>query len=154
MNLSIKIEGNEEASRRLAALGNSFDNLPTAMSEISRYVASFVAGEIFISQGGAIDQPWPRLSPRYEVIKARKFPGRPILVRTGLLIRSFKFSYTGSTARVYNDATTKDGERYLKFHQYGTRHMPARVVMAIDETRIINVVNILRFDIERKIAAV
>jgi hypothetical protein len=151
MNFSMTIEGNEAAAQRLAAIGQSFNNLPDAMSSIGKYIASFLAGEVFASQGGITNNPWPRLSPRYEVVKAKKFPGSPMLVRTGLLQRKFETASSGSMVRIYNTATAKGGKRYLKFLNDGTRRMPARVVMALDDTRIQGAANIVRADLERKL---
>ncbi|MDQ0923342.1 hypothetical protein QF038_001850 [Pseudarthrobacter sp. W1I19] len=111
LNMKIEITGDKATMDRLAAMGDSLERMPDAMRETGTYLREFFSGEVFASHGGAIGMAWPRLSPRTEAEKAREFPGRPMLVRTGLMQRSFRSSFTDSSVRVRNTAP------YFKYHQ-------------------------------------
>ena len=78
---------------------------------------------------------WVRLSPRYRARKARDFPGRPILVRTGAL-RSALTGGSGSRVRKTKKTLTvgASGEQAEigTYHQLGTSSMPARPPIKFD----------------------
>ena len=78
---------------------------------------------------------WVRLSPRYRARKARDFPGRPILVRTGAL-RSALTGGSGSRVRKTKKTLTvgASGEQAEigTYHQLGTAYMPARPPIKFD----------------------
>lgn len=58
---------------------------------------------------------------------------RPILIRTGKLMRGFEIrNLTKDGVTIGNYAESK-GVRYGVFHQYGTPKMPKRVILAIDQ---------------------
>ncbi|GAP53552.1 hypothetical protein AHiyo6_01170 [Arthrobacter sp. Hiyo6] len=149
LNLKIEITGDDETVRRLAKVGDSLDRMPEAMQEAGEYLRNFFAGEVFASQGGVIGLPWPRLSVKTEAEKAKKFPGRPMLVRTGLMQRSFRSAYTDNTARVFNIAD------YFKYHQSDLpRHkLPRRAMMELDEARQRAIGEIVRKGVMRKLEA-
>lgn len=148
MRVVIRMQGVEQVQRRLVGIGESIVEMPEAMKEIGEYLAAFFAGEVFASQGGAINEPWPRLSPRYEAVKARKYPGSPMLVRTGLMQRSFKYLSTSNLARVYNTAG------YFKYHQSteARTKIPRRAMMALDTSRRVAIRDIMQTAINKKIA--
>ncbi|SDP33134.1 Phage virion morphogenesis family protein [Arthrobacter sp. ok909] len=149
LNLQIEITGDRETVRRLAAMGESLDRLPDAMRETGTYLTGFFSGEVFASHGGAIGMPWPRLSPKTEAQKAREFPGRPMLVRSGLMQRSFRSSFTDSSARVTNTAD------YFKYHQSDLPRtkLPRRAMMELDAARQRAIAEIVRQAVNRKLAA-
>jgi phage gpG-like protein len=149
LNLKIEIHGDKETMRRLAAAGESLDRLPDAMRETGTYLREFFSGEVFASHGGAIGKPWPRLSPSTEAKKAREFPGRPMLVRSGLMQRSFRSSFTDSSVRVGNSAS------YFKYHQSDLprTRLPRRAMMELDAARQRAITEIVRKAVNRKLAA-
>lgn len=89
----------------------------------------------FETQGGSGNTPWPELSPRYSRWKAKNYPERKMLVRTGRMksaftngLRSVVFGPKGSTTIEF-----ESGEPivYWKSHQYGDprRNLPARPII-------------------------
>lgn len=80
----------------------------------------------FVSEGGA-SGGWAPLQPEYAAWKARNYGPLPILVRTGALAESI-VGARGVPVEV--DSHKMDVRlpeiKYAKFHQYGTREMPAR----------------------------
>mgnify|MGYP003136546215 FL=1 len=91
----------------------------------------------FKSEGAATGnrRKWAPLSPAYAIQKAREFPGRPILVRTGAL-RSALTGGSGSRVRKTKKTLTvgAKGEqaRIGTYHQLGTAYMPARPPIKFD----------------------
>jgi len=73
---------------------------------------------------------WRRLSPRYRAIKAREFPGRGLLVRTSALRNALTGSGSGSRVKRTKGSLEVGikgpAAEYGKYHQTGTRNMPAR----------------------------
>lgn len=94
-----------------------------------------VEEEAFTSEGGTTrGGRWPRLSERYRRWKARNFPGRRILERTGRL----KESIIGSTPDTVSERTATRltyGTRvpYAVYHQKGTGRIPRRAFLDLTE---------------------
>lgn len=125
----ISISGLGETRERLLKLGRSVSDLRPVMGDIGQYLAKFFSSEVFASRGGVIGEPWAPLSARYAAYKARRYAGRQPLVRTGTMQRSFKYTHGAQFARVTNGAS------YFDYHQLGTRRMPQRMMMKVDDTR-------------------
>ena len=72
----------------------------------------------------------------------RKKPGdgHPLLIRSGHLRQSISWKLDGDDAVVVGTS-----QKYAKYHQYGTKKMPARPFMPVDKT------GRLMPDVERKI---
>ena len=120
---SIKVQGGDELASRMRKFGNSVLDLSDSMEQIGDYFDDFFSGQVFASRGQVIGEPWARLNNNYAAWKARKFPGRPPLIRTGLMQRSFKHRSTRLSVSLWNEA------EYFDFQQDGTSNMPARVLM-------------------------
>ena len=69
-------------------------------------------------------KPWKDLSPAYEAWKHKKYPGEPILRRTGIM---------QDTARIVpkNDGFAANIVKYGAYQQLGTAHIPARPWLGI-----------------------
>lgn len=141
--LEARITGDAETMAMLRKLGSGVINLSKPMSDIGTYLASFFAGEVFASRGGVIGEPWQSLNQRYAAQKAKSFPGRPPLVRTGVMQRSFKKNAGRMSVTIFNS------DRKFDFHQGGTRYIPPRVMMKVDRTRANRVVDIVEGHLQR-----
>ena len=139
----VSIQGDKELAAKLRKFGVSILDLSKSMDETGRYLSRFFSGEVFASRGGVIGQPWPSLNPAYAAYKARRFPGRPPLIKSGLMNRSFKHRSTRLTSTIYNDA------EYFKYHQEG-RGVPERVMMALDQQRVRGVARLVGADVASK----
>lgn len=75
---------------------------------------------------------WDPLSPGYAAWKARHYPGRPILVRTGALYASLTTKLdvlqVGPTRMVAGSSST-----YGRYHQTGAGPLPARPPIVVVE---------------------
>lgn len=144
--VTITVTGDKEAMARLRKIGSGVVNLQTSMDKIGSYLTGFFSGEVFASRGGVIGESWPRLSAKYAAYKARTFPGRPPLIRRGVMQRSFKAKTGRASARIYNSAG------HFGFHQEGTRRLPARVMMKVDQAREKRIIDIIQGEIAKDLA--
>lgn len=99
----------------------------TAFGAMADYQKKVVNARQFEGQGSPeVGGAWSPLSPRYAAWKAKKRPGAPILVFDGKL----KNEMTSPGAGVYevwsSGFTVGSDLFYAKYHQEGTKHMPAR----------------------------
>lgn len=79
--------------------------------------------------GGLPSGGWAPLSPRYAAWKLTHFPGAPIMIQTGELFRSLTSLNNAAETITPTSATFGTTVEYAKFHQYGTRKMPARTIV-------------------------
>lgn len=90
----------------------------------------------FRTEGG--EERWAALSAQYAAWKARNFPGRGILERTGLLREGL--TQRGGRYQVRRmDATTLElgtSAPYAQFHQHGTGRMPRRRLILPDGNHV------------------
>lgn len=145
MTYVITVQGDNELIQRLKKFGVSVLDLSASMDKTGRYLTGFFSGEVFASRGGIIGKPWPALHSNYAAFKARAFPGRPPLIRSGLMNRSFKHKSTKLSASLWNEA------EYFKYHQDG-RGVPERVMMLVDDRRERMVVQFVADDIAGKMS--
>ena len=81
---------------------------------------------------------WVALSPNYAKWKAKHAPGRPLLVLSGAM-RASLTSRTGSSDQIRDingrakTARFGTADRKAKWHQSGTRRMPARPVVQLTD---------------------
>jgi hypothetical protein len=146
MTYTITVQGDTEMIQKLRKFGVSILDLSDSMEKTGDYLTQFFSGEVFASRGQVIGKPWPALNDNYAAFKARTFPGRPPLIRTGLMNRSFKHKSTKLTTSLWNEA------EYFKFHQEGLG-VPERVMMLVDDKRERAVVQFVADDIEGKMSA-
>jgi phage gpG-like protein len=80
---------------------------------------------VFAAEG--LPGPWAPLSPAYAAWKAKRYPGKSILRRTDRLYESLT-QRSPDTVWEITPRTIRFGTRvpYWKYHQTGTRRMPAR----------------------------
>lgn len=90
----------------------------------------------FKSQGAEGGARWAPLTEEYAEYKEVRWPGKPILERTGDLVRSLTLPNDPNAVRIEERKTLTLGSRipYALFHQMGTRTpMPAREEIRLTE---------------------
>lgn len=149
MVISLQLE-NKEALDLIAKAVGKMEDLSFEFGEIARSLAKYNRTN-FILKGYGKYAP---LSAAYAEWKARKFPGRPILVRTGRLRDSVTDATRPSKDTIL--VIKKDGMAhgskvpYSGFVQDGTRKMPARPYLFWDDARVRIVQRILQTGMERR----
>ncbi|WIE74486.1 phage virion morphogenesis protein [Curtobacterium sp. MCSS17_007] len=127
-SVTIKVSGSREFMSRFQKFGATILNLGQAMNASGKYLSQFFSGEVFASRGQIVGKPWQPLSASYAALKARRFPGRPPLIRSGAMNRGYKFDAKESSVFLFNDRF------YFRFHQNG-EGVPQRVTMDVDAPR-------------------
>lgn len=103
LDITLEALGEEQIKSMLTGLGLDLRNMRGAMNEVGRGAIKTFSGPVFVSRGQRIGEPWPRLSEAYAAQKAKRYAGRPLLVRTGTMQQSFKYTSTGMSVTIYND---------------------------------------------------
>lgn len=143
-DIQITVTGDKELIAKLNRLSAGGLDLEDSMDSSGRFLTRFFSGEVFASRGRVINEPWPALNSSYAAWKARQFPGRPPLVKTGEMMRSFKHTSSARRLELFN---TSD---YFAFHQDGTRHLPQRVMMKVDNRRVQRVAEFIAEDLAQQ----
>jgi len=80
----------------------------------------------FATEGAYLGKPWKPTSPGYVQWKVRHGLDPQLLVATGRLLRSLTSRPMGVERYNAHSATFGSDVPYARFHQHGTRYMPAR----------------------------
>lgn len=102
LDMRLEVEGAKEVQKMLDELGADMRDLRGAMNAVGNNARSYFSGQVFASRGQAIGQPWQRLSEPYATKKARQFPGRMPLKRTGAMSKSFRHTADNMSVTIYN----------------------------------------------------
>lgn len=128
--VSVTISGKQETIRKLSKLGQSLILNKPMMESIGKELTAFFSGQVYASQGGAIGERWPRLSPVYMKQKLKKFPNAAaILIATGDMQKSYKFEADNNQVTIYNDAPQFP---YHQSKQPRKTNLPRRATMAVN----------------------
>jgi phage gpG-like protein len=123
------------AQAMLGGVADGVDDLRPAFERMHEIFVRMVS-EQFATQGGRTGA-WAPLTPRYRAWKARRYPGRPILVRTMRMVTSRRH-VTGETVYEVTPTYATFGTRvpYARFHQFGTSRMVvARPILTTADAR-------------------
>lgn len=131
MALQITVRGGANAKANLRKLNAKLSDLREALRTMHGEYRKIMT-ETFAAEGTPIQ--WPALEKRYAAFKARKRPGRKILVYNGLLRRSFLGREDSAITRKI--VTKKYGifgskVPYSGYHQTGTRKMKSRPIIQL-----------------------
>lgn len=126
LNLRLTIKGETRLAQAFNRLARSIQNYRPAWPAITALYRQMMS-EQFESQGSRGGRRWAPLSPAYKRWKDIVAPGQPILVLSGKMKASL-VGRTGDTIEQFRPASLTLGTRihYAKYHQTGTRRMPAR----------------------------
>jgi phage gpG-like protein len=130
--VEIAVKGKGELIEAVSGIGEDLGNLKGPFTDLAREVLTPMLAARFVNQGPG----WAPLNPVYAAWKAKAFPGRGILERSGKLRTAFSGG-VGWEIVVTNTSLQIDPTRtpYWRFHQYGTRRMPARPIISFDENQ-------------------
>jgi phage gpG-like protein len=130
MQVIVTISGSKQLQRRLKNIDLGMHNLAPAFAKIGQQAADYYMTQGFLSQGGVFNHKWSPLNHSYAVRKAKTYPGRPPLVRTGKMLSGFRYQADNTSVTIGNRMP------YFKYHQStrADRHkMPWRPMMGINE---------------------
>lgn len=141
------IEGEKQLSRVLLTLADGVKDWTPAFQETAITLKKIFSDDVFKTQGGVIDEHWSPLSKAYAYQKAKKYPGRGILEKTGTMRDSFMTMWRPDMAAVWNEAD------YFKYHQSNKPRskLPRRVMMKLADSQRTLVVKIFHNYFERMV---
>ncbi|NDZ93344.1 hypothetical protein G3I13_02030 [Streptomyces sp. SID6673] len=147
--VQINISGDKEVAQVLREVGLSVKDLKPAMQDVGKYLKQFFANDVFVSRGSVIGHAWPRLSTEYAAKKAQTYGGRPILVRTGTMQRSFTYKSAPLQVEITNTA------KHFVYHQSDAPRtvLPYRPMMKVEagDARFEQITNIINARLARTI---
>lgn len=132
MKIGVTVDGVLQSTRAFNTLNESLRDFREVWPEIHMY---FLRANLeqFNSSGARGGQTWAPLTEKYGKWKAKRFPGKPILVRTERLRRSLTLGGSGTGDQVLDmqpmTLTMGTMVPYARFHQRGTKRMVARPVL-------------------------
>ena len=131
MKFNVTVDGVQQSTRAFSALDESVRDFRELWPELHMYFLR-ATSEQFESIGVRGGQRWQPLSERYAKWKQKKFPGKPILVRTERLKRSL--SLGGSAPDQVAEfqplyAVFGTSVPYAQYHQRGTSRMAQRQIL-------------------------
>jgi phage gpG-like protein len=133
LRFTFEVDGVEQISRGFSRFADGVRDLSPAWNDIAKDFHDVEAKQ-FESEGSSGSGGWRPLSPRYAAWKARHYPSRGILVRTGTLRGSLTGKNEGYIERKAPlELTLGTAVSYAAAHQRGTRRMPRRPIIELNE---------------------
>jgi phage gpG-like protein len=132
MNISVTVDGQKQFSGAVDAIAKGISDFRPVWPEIE--LAFFrLELEQFNSEGSRGGSRWKPLSEKYRKWKERHYPGKPILQRSGRLLRSLSVIGGGDSIREQEPLSLTLGSRvpYATYHQRGAGKLPQRPPMQI-----------------------
>lgn len=144
LNFQIEIENQVVFDRALSRFGENLKDFrqvwPGVTVELRRIVK-----EQFDGQGVGQSGKWKALSPAYKKWKDKKYPGQPILVRTG----DTRAALTSNTSHTINIPTAQTltfgvALKYPIYHQRGGKKLPQRKIFDFTEEQKVRLVKVIQ----------
>lgn len=127
LQISWSIEGDKQFSRKLQGIETDLKDFTKPLKIIADKLQKVFSTDVFQTQGGAIQEAWPRLSPYTLAMKAKKgYPSTP-LIATGAMQKGFRSIVSSDQATIFNV------EDYFKYHQSNKprKRLPRRAMMKL-----------------------
>lgn len=126
IGFSFTVAGEKQLDVAMLALKEATSDLSGLWPDVDALLRQ-IEEEQFSSKGKRGGEEWVKLSDEYAAWKARRYPGRPILVLKGKLKESLTQS-GGGHIFIPGKLGMAFGTKvpYAVYHQTGTRYMPAR----------------------------
>lgn len=133
MRFTFAVEGETQIDRTLLRWADDLDDpIPLWDKLADRFAVA--EGKQFRSEGAYGSGGWAPLSPPYAAWKARAYPGKRILERTGALVESLTRRPFGIEILTRRAMTIGSGLVYGKYHQAGGGTLPQRRPVELPES--------------------
>ena len=137
----ITIIGDKKVLRNFSKFEKELYNPYEPLTSFSKIYMPSIQ-ENFASQGRTFGKPWPKLNPR-TIKRKTKYGWSPDpLVKTGAMKKNFRYQVRTKSLAMGSPGYKKTGllsiynpTKYFPFHQLGTKHIPRRVMLRIDESK-------------------
>jgi len=145
VKVSIDVTGDKELVNKLKKFKIDLSDFPSEMDALGRYFIRFFGRDVFVTEGDIFGERWSRLSSKYEFWKRKKYAGRGILERTGILKSGYQMKSGKDYVSIFNDVP------YAKYHHFGTSRLPKRTLIKIDDDRRKYIVDLFKQSVIGKI---
>lgn len=132
VRLRFDFYGETQIDRTLDGIADRVEDARDAFNAMGDRLAK-AEQQQFDSEGAYGSGGWQPLSPRYAEWKARKYPGKPILERDGLLRESLTQRPFGVDVVETKMAVFGSGVEYAPYHQAGGGDLPQRRVIELPD---------------------
>jgi len=133
MRFRFEVEGEVQIDRTLARFADNVGDASALWDALANRFARIEARQ-FKSEGAYGSGGWQALSPAYAAWKARAYPGKPILERTGDLKDSLTRRPLGIEVLTPQSMTVGSGIDYGRYHQSGGPNLPQRRPVELPES--------------------
>lgn len=127
--LHLEVEGEVQVSRMLSRTTERVKHLGPFYDEAAKILSRSVKEQLS-SEGGRSEHTWQPLSPGYAEWKQRRYGNAPILEASGTMRRALQ----PTPEVVPDDKIFWSVPFYALFHQRGTRKMPQRRILDLNES--------------------
>jgi hypothetical protein len=136
MGTAIKVDGRSitQVRRKLQDMRKRTDNLMAAWEVLLDWFADQERVQ-FGSRGARWHTVWPELAPSSLRQKRREGYPTDILVRDSTLLRSLSDRPLNVERILPHELTAGTRVSYAKYHQYGTRRMPRRTLISVEQVQ-------------------
>lgn len=140
--LDVRIEGAERWQRRLQNVEGRLEDFRPLGEQLEPVIYGRF-GRWLSAEG---EGTWQPLSPGYAAWKAKKYPGRRIMVQTGALAESLTDRNGQFSVRRVDRRGGEWGTRvpYAQFHDKGTKRAPKRRIIIITTAFRKDIVDVMR----------
>jgi hypothetical protein len=145
LKVQVTISGDKQVIAKLRRLGDSLSDWSATLNNTGDYLMDIYSRLNFETQGGISGARWAELSPKYELWKAKNYPGRGILERTGALRKGFEMSVSPKKLEIINSV------EYAFRHQEG-KGPPVRKLINVNPAIKDQIINIFRDGIKQKLS--
>lgn len=133
LRITLAVEGEVQLDRTLARFTDAVSDAAPVWEVLANRFAALERRQ-FASEGAYASGGWTPLSPRYAAWKARRYPGKPILERTGELKRSLTERPFGVEVIEAGFMVVGSGTDYGRYHQAGGGTLPQRRPVELPES--------------------
>lgn len=129
MYLRFSLQGDVQLSRKLLIAAEAVKDWTPAFEKSGEDLIEFFSYDVFETEGEALGEAWPFLSPKYAKQKEKKYPDKGILEATGTMRQSFMQLSSSTSLKIWNAA------EYFKYHQSNEprNKIPRRAMMKLTE---------------------
>lgn len=135
LNIQFEIDGAVGFDRSFSRFGNELANFAPIWRDLLPVLRQTML-EQFQGKGVGPDGAWKPLTEKYARWKAKKYPGMPILQRTGDTFRALTTA-TGNSIVVIGQTSMIFGVAlpYPIYHQRGGKNLPRRPIFDLNESQ-------------------
>ena len=143
IELKVEKEGLQELVLGLKNFGRDISLLEEPLNDSARYmqqqaIANFATSGALMQEGG-----WPPLKETTVKLKAKRYPGAPMMVRSGTLKRSFEI-IGPKIGKDIGEIEVRNPVEYASYHQFSMNEarLPRRILLRFQKQQVQDITNI------------